>query len=161
MSETVQLDSVTARSTSQKSTNGAAHTNQQGGIWDYGTWPSNVYLPATAILTASASGTTVFQTNDVTGYNGLIIEVAAIGGTTPKLTLSISMDGVTFAASLPELINLVDNSVILGSAGMAAIGLFALNTPASTKVKYKAIKVVQTGGAADQTCTLRYAHFWA
>ena len=153
-----ELDGTTWR---QTGTGGAAHTNQQGGIWDYGTWPENAYLPASVVLPASASGTVVFTSTDVTGYNGLVMEVAAIGGTTPVLKLTVSINGTDYAATLPEWINLADNTVIAGATGISAIGLYALNTPAAAKVKYKAMKLTQTGGAANQTCTVRYAHLWA
>jgi hypothetical protein len=154
-------DSTTKQPVSQFATDNSAHIILTSGAWDYGTWPQNAYLPASAVLPASASGTVVFTSTDVTGYNGLVFEVAAIGGTTPVLKLSVSLDGTNYAATLPELINLASGAVIVGATGVSAIGLYALNTPSEAKVKYKAMKLTQTGGAADQTCTVRYAHVWA
>lgn len=144
-----------------KSTSGAAHTNQQGGIWDYGTWPALYYEPLPAALTASASGTTVFQSNFITGFNGLVVEVVAIGGTTPKLSIYPSIDGTNIAATALGWVNLQTGAVISGATGLTVVGIYALLTPGDAKTKYSSLKMVQTGGAADQTCTLRYAHVWA
>ncbi len=145
----------------QQSTAGSTNTNQKGGVWDYGNWFSYNYMAQSVVITASASGTIVYTSADITAYNGFVFEVAAIGGTTPKLSLAITLDGTNYAATLPEIINLADNSVITGATGVGAIGLYALNMPASANVKYKGLKITQTGGAADQTCTIRYAHLWA
>lgn len=155
------IDSVTGDEKVQTGTGGAAHTNQQGGVWDYGNWPHNRFVPGTVTLAASPSGTVVYEAIDITAYNGFVLEVSAIGGTTPAIKLSISLDGTNYAATLPELVNLSDNTIIPGATGISAIGLYALNIPAASKVKYRSIKLIQTGGAADQTCTIRYAHLWA
>ena len=156
-----QIDSITGIETAQKSINGAGNVNQQGGVWDYGPWPESYYAPSAATISAAASGTIVYASQDITNYNGFVFEVVSIGGTTPKLQLAVSLDGTNYAASLPELINLVDNVVILGATGVSAIGLYALNTPAAAKVKYKGLKITQTGGGADQACSIRFAHLQA
>lgn len=140
---------------------GSAHTNQQGGIWDYGTWPALYYEPLSAALTASASGTTVFESTDIRGYNGLVVEVVAIGGTTPKLSLYPTIDGTNYAATALGWVNLQTGAIISGATGLTLVGIYAMLTPADAKTKYRGLKMVQTGGAADQTNTLRYAHVWA
>lgn len=154
-------DSVTGLPDGLKSTDDALHTLQQGGVWDYGSWPAGYYSTFAASLAVGASGTVVYDSGDITNFNGLVLEVATIGGTTPKLSIDITLDGTNYAAALPEIINLADNAVIAGATGIIAAGLYALNTPASAKVKYKGLRITQTGGAADQSCTLRGAHVWA
>jgi hypothetical protein len=155
------IDASTGEHWTQLSTDGAAHTNQQGGVWDYGPWPASYYAQGTVTLAASASGTIAYTSGDISSYNGFVFEVSAIGGTTPVLKVAVTLDGTNYAATLPEIINLVDNSVILGATGVSAVGIYALNTPAASKVKYKGLKITETGGAADLTCTIRYAHVWA
>lgn len=146
----------------QTSTNGAAHVTTQGGTTDYGPYPATYYDGSALAVTmaASASGTVVITSGDLSAYNQTLFEVVAIGGTTPALKVYPSFDGTTFAATPIGLINLNDLTVIDGDTGVVAIGIFAVGTPPGGALKVKKLKWVQTGGAADQTCQLRGGLGW-
>lgn len=148
----------------QIGTAGVSHSKQTGGVWDYGPPPQNRYLNGTVTLATSATGTTIYELADVTAYNGFIFEVVAAGGTTPAIKLHVSLDGPNYSTTLPQIINLVTNTAIAGATGATGAGIlsiYALNTSSEAKTKFKAIKLVITGGANDVTCTVRYAHVWA
>lgn len=146
-----------------KSTNGAAHVEtQSGSVNAYGPYPATYYDGSALAVTmaASASGTTVITSGDLSTYNQTVFEVVAIGGTTPAIKVYPSFDGTTFAATPIALVNLNDLTVIDGDIGVSAIGIYAIGTPPGGALKVKKLKWVQTGGAADQTCQLRGGHGW-
>lgn len=146
----------------QCGTGGSEHTYQTGGLWDYGPPREDGYLSASAVLPgASAAGSTVFQTTDVQSYNGMVIDVVAIGGTGAKLQAFPLIDGAVYSTSAIGWKNLITGALIDGVTGLAGTGLYAMYAPGDAKTKYKSIRLVQNGGAADQSCTVRYAHVWA
>lgn len=131
------------------------------GLLDYGTYPELGYQSSAVTITASASGTILFTTTDITAFNGLIVEVVSIGGTSPQLNAFPSVDGTNYAATALGWVNLQTNAVISGATGLIAVGIYALINPIGGRVKFKALRMTQTGGAADQASSIRYAHFWA
>jgi len=157
---THSLDSVTELPVADESVGGAKSSYLAGSV--YGPHPATYYDGSALAVTmaASASGTTVITSGDLTTYNQTVFEVVAIGGTTPALKVYPSFDGTTFAATPIALINLNDLTVIDGDTGVSAIGIFAVGTPPGGALKIKKLKWVQTGGAADQTCQLRGGHGW-
>lgn len=144
----------------QNGLNGASYVIQQGGTWDYGNWPNNRYVNGVAVVPASASGVLIYEALDVTTFNGFVFEVYAIGGTTPVIKLHASLDGTNYAATLPRLVDLSNGTLIAGATGVSAVGIYGLEIPTTTRMKFKSLKLVQTGGASDQTCSVRYAHIW-
>lgn len=131
----------------QISASGAAYTNQQGGVWDYGTWPSSYYLPVTG-----AAGTNdndiVYTSGDVSTYNTHYIECTA--GT---VDIQVSLDGTNFNNTQAAV--LLHDDVTTG--GGVKILTIASGKVGILKGKFKKIKVLQNGATASNA---RIAHTW-
>lgn len=155
------IDSTTGRETPMTGESGAPGIEMKGGTTNYGNYPQNRYQNSTVTLAASATGTTVYELVDATTFNGFVFEVSAIAGTGVAIKPNISIDGTNYAAVFPQIINLLDGTSIAGATGVTGIGIYALKTHSDANVKYKGIKLIITGTAADLTCTVRYAHVWA
>lgn len=145
-------------------TSGAPNVStQSGSVWAYGIWPASYYDGTTAIAqTATASGTVLTTLIGLENYNGITIEVAAIGGTTPVINAFPSVDGAIYAATALGWVNLQTGATISGATGLTAIGIYALlMRPTGATVKFKNVRLTITGGAADLTTTSRVAKLWA
>lgn len=122
-------------------------------------FPQQQYLiTGDLVLAASASGTAVYSSVDISPYDIFVLEIQAIGGTTPKVNAFPSFDGTNFAATALGWINLQTGALISGATGLTAVGVYAIAGYVGGGLKMKNLNLTITGGASDLTITARGAH---
>jgi hypothetical protein len=135
-----QLDSVTRKPATQDSTGGAAHTNQQGGTWDYGTWPQYQGLPV-ALSLPSAAAYTLANNVETYHWGELVITMGA--GSTLKIE-GRHADGTT--VGILDAIGPAGTAVVLNATQLvpANNGRYRLN-----RFDVTDIIITKTGAVAD------------
>lgn len=145
-----QTDSVTLLERAQESTNGAAHVRTTGGTTDYGTYPQNAYLDINGSITAGASQD-AYITNDISIYDGVVIDVSAITGTAAALKIFPSSNGVIYSVNPLGIVNLqipAANTLVTaidGAAGITAVGVYFIPFPAKFRKLKFSYSVTGTG----------------
>lgn len=153
---TKQIDSTTGYEAEQNSTSGAGHSRLIASEVAFPEWTS---LQMNKTQAATATGTVLYTSTNITDYNYFGLEVAAIGGTTPVINAFPSFDGGTnYAATALGWINLQTGAIISGATGLSAVGIYALIGLVGSGIKMSNLKLTITGGASDLTCTLRGMH---
>lgn len=133
----VGIDTSTGVQTDIDVTNRSPLVKLNGGVWDYGPWPSNAYVPFNGIIAPSSTLlATLYESNDISLYDGIVFEIYAISGTTPAVKVVPSYDGVAYSVSPIAMNNLSSpalNTAIDGTVGATVLGNYFISFPSRCK----------------------------
>lgn len=130
-----EFDGTTWR---QVGTAGAKHTNQQGGIWDYGTWPASYWSQVTG---TGVNDNDVLFTNTVqTSYDEHVIHSTA--GT---VDVEVSVDGTNFTASGTNPMAMRDAHATASATYVTEVTVGKIGILTG---KFHSIRVLQKGATA-------------
>lgn len=119
-------------------TGGASHTNQQGGIWDYGQWPAGYWSQVTG---TGVNDNDVLFTNTVqSNYDEHVIHATA--GT---VDVEVSVDGSAFTASGTNPMAMRDAHATASATYVTEVTVGKIGILSG---KYHSIRVLQKGATA-------------
>ena len=151
-----QIDSATGKPTDQKSTGGAAHLRL---IASEVAIPESTAISAAASLAAGASGRDLYISPDLSNVNQTIIEVVSIAGTTPTIPITVTLDGVNYTSVSPAYYNVQTGALVSGVTSISAVGIYIIQQSFGA-IKFRGLKAVLNGGAADVATSIRILHNW-
>lgn len=97
------------------------------GTWDYGPPLESAYLPINgSIPSLSTTAAILYTSNVISQFDGTVVEISAIDGTTGAVKAYPSYDGALFSATPMAWRNKESGATVAGSIGITAIGNYEL-----------------------------------